>query len=62
MDSGRKVLEGAAPEVLADPRSLDYGISVPPISKLYSQLTSDGLVLPRYPSSPEEMADEVNGL
>jgi energy-coupling factor transporter ATP-binding protein EcfA2 len=62
MDSGRKVLEGTAPEVLADPRSLDFGISVPPISKLYSQLTNDGLVLPRYPSTPEELADEVNGL
>ncbi|MDA4136966.1 MAG: ATP-binding cassette domain-containing protein [Thaumarchaeota archaeon] len=62
MDSGRKVLEGSASEVLADPRSPKYGISVPPISKLYSQLTGDGLSLRRYPTTPEELADEVNAL
>jgi energy-coupling factor transporter ATP-binding protein EcfA2 len=62
MDGGRKVLEGAASEVLADPRSAGYGISVPPVSKLYSQLTSDGLALPRYPTTPEQLADEVNAL
>lgn len=62
MDSGRKVLEGSASEVLADARSPEYGISVPPISKLYSQLTGDGLALPRYPTTPEELAEEINAL
>jgi energy-coupling factor transporter ATP-binding protein EcfA2 len=62
IDHGRKVLEGAPPEVLSDPRSSAFGISVPPISKLYSQLAIDGIVLPRYPSTPEAMADEVNAL
>jgi energy-coupling factor transporter ATP-binding protein EcfA2 len=62
MDSGRKVLEGSASEVLADARSPGYGISVPPISKLYSQLTGDGLALPRYPTTPEELAEEINAL
>lgn len=62
MDGGRKVLEGTPPQVLADPRAFGFGISIPPISRLYSQLQSDGVVLPRYPSTPEEMADEVNGL
>jgi energy-coupling factor transport system ATP-binding protein len=62
MDRGRKVLEGSPSDVLTDPRSSDFGISVPPISKLYSQLTRDGLALPRHPSTPEDMADEVNAL
>ena len=61
MDSGRKVMEGTPAEVLSDPRSPTYGISVPPISKLYSRLTADGVSLPRHPFTPEEMADEVNG-
>jgi len=62
MDKGRKVLEGTVPEVLGDPKAQDYGISVPPISRLYSQLTGAGLALPQYPTTPEEMADEVNAL
>jgi energy-coupling factor transporter ATP-binding protein EcfA2 len=62
MDKGRKVLEGTALEVLADPKTQEYGISVPPISRLYSQLTDGGMTLPRYPTTPEEMADEVNAL
>ena len=60
MDSGKKAMEGTPAEVLSDPRSPTYGISVPPISKLYSRLTADGVSLPRYPFTPEEMADEVN--
>ena len=62
MDRGRKLAEGAPPEVLTDPRSVELGISIPPVSKLYSELASRGLNLPRYPSSPEEMAEEVNAL
>ena len=60
MDKGKKVIEGTPSEVLSDPRSMGLGISVPPISRLYSHLASDGRLLPRHPSTPEEMADEVN--
>jgi energy-coupling factor transporter ATP-binding protein EcfA2 len=62
MDKGRKVIEGTPREVLSDPVSSGLGISVPPISKLYSQLTREGVGLPHYPSTPEEMALEVNNL
>lgn len=60
MDAGRKVLEGTPTEVLTDPRSTALGIAVPPISRLYTKLVGEGVVLPRHPSTPEEMADEVN--
>jgi energy-coupling factor transporter ATP-binding protein EcfA2 len=62
MDTGKKVLEGTPTEVLSDPRSADFGISIPPISQLYTQLKSDGLTLPRHPTTPEELAEEVNAL
>jgi energy-coupling factor transporter ATP-binding protein EcfA2 len=60
MDRGRKVMDGPPSRILSDPRSADFGISVPPVSRLYSQLSDNGLSLPRYPSTPEELADEVN--
>jgi energy-coupling factor transporter ATP-binding protein EcfA2 len=62
MDGGRKILEGSPAEVLSDQRSVDHGILIPPISKLYSGLSEGGITLPRYPSTPEDMADEVNDL
>lgn len=60
MDGGKKVMEGPPREVFSDPRAVKLGISVPPISKLYIRLASDGLTLPHHPSTPEEMAEEVN--
>lgn len=62
MDGGKKVLEGPPRDVLSDPRVSGYGISVPPISRLYDDLTKRGYPLGRYPSTPEEMAEEVNAL
>jgi energy-coupling factor transporter ATP-binding protein EcfA2 len=62
MDKGLKVLEGTPEQVLADPRAPDYGILVPPISKLYAELADGGLRLKNYPATPEEMAEEVNAV
>jgi energy-coupling factor transporter ATP-binding protein EcfA2 len=62
MDKGLKVLEGTPEQVLADPRAPDYGILVPPISKLYAELADGGLKLKDYPATPEEMAEEVNAV
>jgi energy-coupling factor transporter ATP-binding protein EcfA2 len=62
MDNGLKVLEGTPEQVLADPRAPDYGILVPPISKLYAELADGGLKLKDYPATPEEMAEEVNAV
>jgi len=61
MDRGRKVMEGSPPEVLTDPQAVGYGISVPPVSRLYTDLVKDGLPLGRVPSSPLQLAEEVNG-
>lgn len=60
MDRGRKVMDGPPSEILSDQRSAGFGISVPPVSRLYSRLTESGMTFPRYPSTPEELADEVN--
>lgn len=62
MDSGAKVMDGPPQDVLADPRIESYGVSVPPISKLYTSLARDGIRLPRNPSTPEELAKELNEL
>ena len=61
MDRGRKVMEGDPADVLTDPQAAGYGIAVPPVSRLYSELKRDGLVLGRVPTTPRELADEVNG-
>jgi energy-coupling factor transporter ATP-binding protein EcfA2 len=62
MDKGSKVLDGPPLEVLADPRAEGYGVSVPPVSRLYNALSRDRVRLPRVPETPEEMAEELNGL
>ncbi len=62
MDGGSKVMDGPPQEVLSDPRIESYGVSVPPVSRLYSALSRDGLRLPRVPETPEEMAEELNAL
>lgn len=62
LDRGAKVMDGAPREVLADPRVEAYGVSVPPVSRLYTALTRDGVGLPRVPETPEEMTEELNGL
>ncbi|MDA4116312.1 MAG: ATP-binding cassette domain-containing protein [Thaumarchaeota archaeon] len=62
MDSGSKVMDGPPREVLADPRVEGYGVSVPPVSRLYNALSRDGVRLPRVPETPEEMAEELNAL
>ena len=61
MDKGRKVMEGVPADVLTDPRAIGYGIAVPPISRLYSDLRRDGLPLGKVPATPSELAEEVNG-
>jgi energy-coupling factor transporter ATP-binding protein EcfA2 len=62
MEGGSKVLDGAPEEVLSDPRVESYGVNVPPISRLYTSLARDGIRLPRNPSTPEELAQEINDL
>jgi energy-coupling factor transporter ATP-binding protein EcfA2 len=62
MDGGSKVMDGAPLDVLADARVEAYGVSVPPISRLYNALSKEGVVLPKVPETPEEMAEELNGL
>jgi len=62
MDKGRKVMDGTPSEILTNPESTGFGISVPPVFRLYSQLTSDGVRLGKPPLTPEEMAEEINAL
>ena len=62
MDGGSKVMDGPPREVLADPRVEGYGVSVPPVSRLYNALSKDGVRLTRVPETPEEMAEELNAL
>ncbi|HEV2390631.1 MAG TPA: ATP-binding cassette domain-containing protein [Nitrososphaerales archaeon] len=62
MDSGSKVMDGPPRDVLADPRVEGYGVSVPPVSRLYNALAKDGVKLPRVPETPEQMAEELNDL
>ncbi len=60
MDRGRKVMEGTPEDVLTDTRAIGYGIAVPPVSLLYSDLKRDGMVLGKVPATPRELAEEVN--
>jgi energy-coupling factor transporter ATP-binding protein EcfA2 len=62
MDRGSKVMDGPPQDVLADERVESYGVSVPPISRLYNALSKDGVRLPRAPETPEDMAGELNAL
>jgi len=62
MDGGSKVMDGSPQEVLGDGRAEGYGVGVPPIAKLYNALSKDGVKLAKFPDSPEEMAEELNGL
>jgi energy-coupling factor transporter ATPase len=62
MDKGRKVMDGNPSEVLTNPESLGFGIAVPPVFRLYSQLARDGVQLSKTPLTPEEMAEELNTL
>ncbi len=62
MEGGSKVMDGPPREVLADPRVEAYGVGVPPISRLYNALSKEGVKLPKVPETPEEMAEELNGL
>jgi energy-coupling factor transporter ATP-binding protein EcfA2 len=62
MDAGTKVMDGPPEDVLADEKAEGYGISVPPVSKLYHLLVKDGLRLSRAPATPEELAQEVGNL
>jgi energy-coupling factor transporter ATP-binding protein EcfA2 len=62
MDRGRKVMDGAPTDVLTSPESSGFGISVPPVFRLYAQLTRDGVRMGRTPLTPEEMAEEINAL
>ena len=60
MDGGAKVLDGPPQDVLADERVEGYGVSVPPIFKLYNALSKDGTRLRKATQTPEEMAEELN--
>jgi energy-coupling factor transporter ATP-binding protein EcfA2 len=62
IDRGRKVMDGTPSDILTSPESSGFGISVPPVFKLYSQLTRDGLRLGKPASTPREMAEEINAL
>jgi energy-coupling factor transporter ATPase len=62
MDKGRKVMDGTPSEVLTNPESLGFGIAVPPVFRLYSQLARDGVQLRKTPLTPGEMAEELNAL
>lgn len=62
MDGGSKVMDGTPRDVLADPRVEGYGVSVPPVSRLYNALAMDGVKLPKVPETPEEMTEELNAL
>jgi energy-coupling factor transporter ATP-binding protein EcfA2 len=60
MDDGAKVMDGPPHDVLSDERAEGYGVGVPPIAKLYNALVRDGIRLPTFPQTPEEMAEELD--
>jgi energy-coupling factor transporter ATP-binding protein EcfA2 len=62
MDGGSKVMDGPPQEVLADGRAEGYGVGVPPIARLFNALSRDGVRLPKFPDTAEEMAEELNAL
>ncbi|HUI00898.1 MAG TPA: ATP-binding cassette domain-containing protein [Nitrososphaerales archaeon] len=62
MDGGTKVMDGPPRAVLADPSAEAHGVGAPPVVRLYNSLAAEGLRLPRFPDSPDEMAQELNSL
>jgi energy-coupling factor transporter ATP-binding protein EcfA2 len=62
MDDGTKVMDGTPHDVLSDEKVEGYGVSVPPIARLYNALVRDGIRLPKVPETPEGLAEELNGL
>ncbi|HUH99781.1 MAG TPA: ATP-binding cassette domain-containing protein [Nitrososphaerales archaeon] len=62
MDEGMKVMDGNPRDVLADSKVEAHGVGVPPISRLCNALAQDGVKLGTVPKTPEELAEELNGL
>ena len=62
IDKGRKVMDGTPSDILTNPESSGFGISIPPVFRLYAQLTRDGVRMGRTPLTPDEMAEEINAL
>jgi energy-coupling factor transporter ATP-binding protein EcfA2 len=59
MSEGSKVLDGRPIEVLSDDRVEPLGVLVPPVPKLHSLLTRDGMSLGKVPLTPEELTEEL---
>ncbi len=62
MSEGSKVLDGTPVEVLTDERVEPLGVLVPPVPKLHSLLTRDGISLGKVPLTPEELTEELRRL
>jgi len=62
MDGGAKVMDGSPRDVLSDGKAEGYGVAIPPVAKLYNALSKDGVRLPAFPETPEEMAEALNSL
>jgi energy-coupling factor transporter ATP-binding protein EcfA2 len=59
MADGRKVLDGPTMDVLSDERVEPLGVLVPPVPKLHSLLTRDGISLGKFPLTPQELTEEL---
>ncbi len=62
MDRGRKVMEGKPPEVLTDPQAVGLrDIRPARLEALHGPRQGRSRLSSRVPSTPEELAEEVNG-
>jgi energy-coupling factor transporter ATP-binding protein EcfA2 len=60
MYEGKIVLEGKPSQVLSDERAQSFGVLVPSIQKLTTELKKEDLLLQSNALSPQELATEVN--
>jgi len=60
MDRGAKVMDGTPREVLSGAGAEAHGVAIPPVAKLYSQLSKAGVKIPAFTQTPEEMAEALN--
>jgi energy-coupling factor transport system ATP-binding protein len=60
IEDGRTVMSGAAREVFAQPETLHrYGLGVPPVSAVASELAKSGIAMPRVPLTVVEAEEDI---
>lgn len=62
MDAGQIVKDGSAQEILSDPVLLDYGVTIPEVAVLGTELKKNGYDLPEVPITLDQAEAQIGKL